>query len=182
MGLDMYIFRAQYPNLDEKSIYMYQDLDIYITEEEINWAMYDDLRPYCQKVMAVHEWYDTKAIAEKYGLGNDCYLSMCVPENSVFANGENTKITLSAAELKVMFTKREHTFVWTTKLDEIKYWRKAYDIQDWFYEHLPNVENCGFYLLDDELQEEFNAHFEDSEHFDFIAPNENSALFYHEWY
>lgn len=66
--------------------------------------------------------------------------------------------------------------------EEIRYWRKAYDIQDWFHENIDGeVENTGFYILSVEQVLNFNKVFRE-DRFGAEEPDEESALFYWEWY
>ena len=59
---------------------------------------------------------------------------------------------------------------------------KEYDIQDWFHENLSvQVENTGYYILDEDTIDEFNKAFPDDA-FDAEEPTDDSALFYWEWY
>jgi hypothetical protein len=59
---------------------------------------------------------------------------------------------------------------------EVMYWRKEYGLQAYFYEQLGDVENCGYYHLDEEFINAFNWAYP-SWHIDY-----GDGLFYHEWY
>lgn len=49
--------------------------------------------------------------------------------------------------------------------EEVRYWRKAYDIQDWFHDHIEeDVENTGFYILSGTMLLAFKEHFENDEY------------------
>lgn len=89
----------------------------------------------------------------------------------------NISINLNI-ETKYTVSKEEIRFV--CKCEEEKYWRKAYEIQDFFYDHYP-VENVGYYKLSKEVIEEFNKRYP-RDAFEAEDETESSALFYHEWY
>ena len=62
------------------------------------------------------------------------------------------------------------------------YWRKAYDVQEWFHENLGVVvENTGYYLLNTEIIQQFNEAFLERP-IPEEPPDEESALVYYEWY
>lgn len=66
--------------------------------------------------------------------------------------------------------------------DEVQYWRKAYDVQEWFHENIDGiVENTGYYILDENLRTEFNIKFPEDTLPDEETPDEY-AYFYWEWY
>lgn len=82
--------------------------------------------------------------------------------------------------LKYIVERVEKRFV--CKCDEVQYWRKAYDIQNWFHDHIDDeVENTGFYILSRELLLEFGESFSEYE-IEAEDPSEETALFYWEWY
>lgn len=65
---------------------------------------------------------------------------------------------------------------------EVMYWRKAYDVQDWFHENLGVVvENTGYYLLNAEIIRRFNEAFPERP-LPEGSPDEEPALAYYEWY
>ena len=62
----------------------------------------------------------------------------------------------------------------------MEYWRKNYDLQDWIYDNIEGVDNCGYYVLDLDVVSEINYMFDAS--IPAVKPSETEALFYHEWY
>lgn len=81
-------------------------------------------------------------------------------------------------EEKYTTTKSVPHYIWIES--EEAYWRKHYSLQDWFYDNLEDVENCGYYILDANLIAEMNEVFGESVSED--DPTDDEALFYHEWY
>lgn len=72
---------------------------------------------------------------------------------------------------------REETF-FVCENDEIRYWRKEYDIQKWFHDNIPEpVENTGYYLLTEQILQVFNEAYPNSK-LPVETPNENCALVY----
>lgn len=84
-------------------------------------------------------------------------------------------------DLEAKYTTRRVETGFACLTQEIRYWRKAYDVQEWFYEQLDRpVENTGFYLLTKEDLELFNQRWDDM--VDDDSPGVESAIYYWEWY
>lgn len=184
MGLDMYIYRCSKPDLNPNKVYDSSEIfGVVLTEEDLTEPMYHDLAPYCEKIHVINRYYDMERIRADYGLSEDawiwCYSGKGITIGDKTPAGKrNVEISNEDVETKYTVSKEEIRFV--CKCEEEKYWRKAYDIQDFFYEHYP-VENVGYYKLSKEVIEEFNKRYPEDT-FEAEDATESSALFYHEWY
>ncbi len=184
MGLDMYIYRCSKPDLKPNKVYDSAEIsDIMLTEEELKEQMYRDLTPYCEKIRVINHYYDMEKIRADYGLSQDawiwCWCGSGITVGDKTPTGRrDVEISHEDIETKYTVSKEEIRFV--CKCEEEKYWRKAYEIQDFFYDHYP-VENVGYYKLSKEVIEEFNKRYP-RDAFEAEDETESSALFYHEWY
>lgn len=184
MGLDMYIYRVSKPNLDDTVIYNYVDLNgIVLDDGDLDKPMYRQLAPYAQQIQVRTQCYDMDKIRRDYELSNDSYISMRSSYRIVITDrksGKMVDISSDVIERDYIVEKVEKRFV--CNKEEVAYWRKAYDIQNWFYEHIEDgVENTGYYILPGELLLKFNKVFKE-DRIEAESPDEESALFYWEWY
>lgn len=188
MGLDMYVYRVQKPCLDVSKVYDRDDIyGVVIDENEINAPMYCQLIPYCERLRVITHYYNFDKLKEDYGLSEVHIGGYSYDGNGAATfiygvkDGEkfNAKIKDDVIMNKYIIDKEESCYV--CKITEVQYWRKAYDIQDWFHENIPcNVENTGYYLLDEDQRAEFNKEFP----YDTLPEDssEEYAYFYWEWY
>ena len=190
MGLDMYIYRIRKPQLEER-VYTEQEIsDMGLSSVEVDYAtmeksLYEQLLPYMTVRNVIGEYINKKKIIKDYNLPKDSFISMLAFHGIELSwDGEDGSVSgtqfIPQEELdkKYITTKTVPTYIWRT--EEEKYWRKHYELQDWFYEKLGNVENCGYYVLDADLIAEMNAKFD--EHVFEEDPTDDEALVYHEWY
>lgn len=184
MGLDMEIRRISKPHIDDSIIYNRADIHGVVLEEgELKEPMYRQLAPYTQALQVRSRYYDMEKIQEDYGLSDNPHISMmcasCV-EVTDFKTHKTVEITRAEIDQKYTVERVEKCFAWNS--EEVKYWRKAYDIQDWFHEHIEErVENTGFYILSVATLLAFNKAFPEGR-IEAIEPDEEEALFYWEWY
>lgn len=189
MGLDMYVYRVQSPGLDADKVYDRNEIEgVVLHKDEIDEPMYRQLLPYCDKLRVISHYYNFDKIKEDYGL-SEVHIGGYTYDNKGgrtflygIKNGENfhTEVSDDVIQEKYIIDKEEPCYVCCT--DEIRYWRKAYDVQDWFHDNIDgNVENTGYYILDEDLREAFNREFPDD-----TLPDEETtgqyAYFYWEWY
>ncbi len=187
MGLDMYVFRASRPRFNENAVYARSKIDgIILPEEKANEPMYRQLLPFCQKLKIRNKYYDMDRICRDNGLTRDeTYVSMISAATTSFADLSVTpsrvvSISSQVIEERYVLEKVEPCFVCT--LDEVRYWRKAYDIEDWFCEHFDEkVENTGYYRISDDMLRQFNRAWPEYV-IDEPADTEEGSIFYHEWY
>lgn len=198
MGLDMFVYRVSKPHLDDELVYDYSDLDGIIisaydvddpavteltSKSDVTVRKLTDLLPYTQLVKVRFKEYDMKRIQKDFGL----------PEQSYIGGSSSAKITVKSRnggkELEIPMSTVKKKYIVDVvenclfaKCEEVMYWRKAYDVQAWFHGEIqPDVENVGYYILDEYLLKEYNEKYPDYR-FPFEIPCGESALFYHEWY
>lgn len=189
MGLDMYVYRVRKPSLDTGMVYDRNDLDgIVIHEADIDEPRVRQLIPYSAKVRVVNHYYNLGKIGEDYGLseahiggwecGDDGSFTTIYGDKD--GRSEFIKVSDELIESKYTIDKEETCYVCSE--DEVRYWRKAYDVQDWFHENIPEpVENTGYYILTEELLKAFNKAFPEDK-IPKIAPDGEQTLVYWEWY
>lgn len=190
MGLDMYVWEIYKPKLDKTSYTSEQLRDMghsFVTVEEFDeyGAAMCELRPYCAKVVVEQAHCDLEKIIADYNLPKDSYIGMWSADGITVGGkrgDEYVQQEISTHDIDEKYTilKDEECYVWHS--EEVAYWRKAYDKQSAWYEILDrDVENCGYYELTEDDIEEFRERFPDDEN-GFERDEEDSALFYHEWY
>lgn len=196
MGLDMYVRRVSKPHLDERKVYYPDELYQYsvIKKEDFSEEMYGDLLPYMQPIRFASRSYDTDRIAIEFGITK--------PRPYGYSNGyilfddgndlsENRKrIEISSRDIDEKYTVWSMDSGYAFSTEEVAYWRKAYDVQEFMHSRIRrDVLNCGYYLLNEEIIGDydltFRLPFEDDGYAVNIPhepPSEETALFYHEWY
>lgn len=184
MGLDMEILRISKPHLDDTLVYDRETIEgIVLTEDELKEPMYRQLTPYAQPARVRNRYYDMEKIRKDFGLSDDTYISAANAQR-IAVTDRKTGSTVGISNMDI---DRKYTIVQVEKCyicasEEVRYWRKAYDIQDWFIDHIGEpVENTGFYILSEDLLSKFNRTFHEDK-IDVEVPDEDSALFYWEWY
>ena len=189
MGLDMWVRRVRKPNLEDKE-YTYEELSnmgysmVSAKDIENEMSMFEQLLPYTIVRNVLTDYYNKAKMIEDYNLPEDSSIWHYSYEG-IEISGTNEEgarvsqfISNKDVEEKYTVTKSVPHYIWSE--DEEAYWRKAYDLQDWFYANLENVENCGYYILDANLIAEMNKTFNEDVPED--DPTDDEALFYHEWY
>jgi hypothetical protein len=189
MGLDMYVYRINKPKLEDR-VYTTDEIIgaglSYVltkeTEDEIQ--LITELLPYTITRDVICQFYDREKMIVDYNLPDDSYIGMYSPEGIALygtRNGEGVSQFISREDVKTKYTLTETRPCYIWNAEEVYYWRKAYDIQDWIYSELfYEVQNCGYYELDGELISRLNAEFD--EEVPVEDPTNEHALFYHEWY
>ena len=191
MGLDMYINRVEKIELEDK-VYTSDEINeissMICTLEEFERAgdSLAQLLPYASKVNIINKYYNLEKMAEDNGLAH-AHIGLISGEkigiNGKDSSGETTLVYIPTEVVneKYIIERAEESYVWSC--EEVAYWRKHYPLQDYFYELIGNVENCGYYLLDEEMICDLKEKWlEEAEDIPIEAPTDTSALFYHEWY
>ena len=185
MGLDMHVFKIRKAILNEKRAYTTQELRergiSYVSLEDAkeNIDLYRQILPYTTKADVTADFYDVQKIIADYDLPKNSHIGMMSYDKIIVAgtdaNGDyiRQEVTREEIEEKYILTKTEIYYIW--KSEEVAYWRKHYDLQDWIYDVLGNVENTKYCYLDEETIKELN------DTFDECIPVEPD-LFYWEWY
>lgn len=184
MGLDMEIRRVTNPNLDDSVIYNNQDISLVLLDkDELEMPMYRQLAPYVQLIQVRSQYYDMEKIRKDYDLSDASYISMMSAYRIAVTDREKKKtVEIDDYDIKTKYTVERVEPKYACQTEEVRYWRKAYDIQEWFHEHIEeDVENTGFYILSGAMLLAFNKAFPE-DRIEAIEPDEEEALFYWEWY
>ncbi len=185
MGLDMYLVKAEKPNL-QFGIYDASDPVIQnfllISKEDHDDEMYKYLKDFMTRIQVNEKVFDYEKIKSDYGITGTIHASNYSSKGVVFS-GENKNteaIPLSIVESNYM--KHFIKTVFAVNIECIYSWRKAYDVQDAIYNSLDcYIENCGYYPVHNDVA---NAIAEVDDNFDvnIIEREIEGCIFYHEWY
>jgi hypothetical protein len=155
-----------------------------IEEVEQDKSTIEQLLPYTIVRNVLTNYYNKAKMIKDYKLPKNSSIGMYsntgIQISGFNESGERVSQFISTEDIeeKYTITKSVPHYIW--KESEEAYWRKHYELQDWFYENLENVENCGYYILDADLIAKMNEKFHESVVED--DPTDEEALFYHEWY
>lgn len=189
MGLDSYILRVRKVLLNKRK-YLHQELfdenlcHVSVENFESEPGLYEQLRPYVVKTDVECEFYDVDKMIADYNLPKDSHIWKYDGNGDITIggydeNGDSVDHIFTYEKKKeYVYTKIVPYYCW--KEDEVEYWRKNYDLQDWIYDNIEGVDNCGYYVLDLDVVSEINYMFDGS--IPTVKPSETEALFYHEWY
>ena len=184
MGLDMYIFKAEKPNLDTGIVHDYDKLrnDGYslFDKEDIDTPMLSDLKKFCVLIKAKAQYWDTEKIQKHYNLKERPHWCGCGPEGNYFGYYGIDHNTISEEDSRQFGFEKETEF-WATFVDEVAYWRKAYSLQNRIHNAFKRkpIENCGYYRLTKAQL----AMIRRNDPYDRQLSDEDvGSLFYHEWY
>ena len=184
MGLDQNIFRISRTHYDLNKVYQRSEVSggILIDEEDAHESSVQQIIPYCQKVRFIDIEYDYPSICRDYDLADDARPFLWNGNIVAFQDGNRKKVEVPASKINEKYTIYKTISGYACNAQEVNYWRKNYLISDWFHEHISvPVENCGYYILNEELIDEFNEAFPD-EWIEPEDPADDSALVYWEWY
>ena len=182
MGLDQNILRVSRTHYDPDKVYPYNEIGdgILIYEQDIHESAVQQILPYCQKIQFISEDYDYPAICRDYGL-TEARPYMWSDDGTAFCD-DHRDVMIPTSEIDEKYTIRKTVIGYACNAREVNYWRKNYLISDWFHEHIDvPVENCGYYILNEELIDEFNETFPE-EWIEPEDPTDDAALVYWEWY
>ena len=189
MGLDQYVYRIEKVNLEDR-VYTSKELrELGFSFAEVRnvneyLECYADLLPYTIQRNVSSEFYDIEKMIADYNLPSNSHIWMQsynkIALGGYTDNGERVEqeITREEIEEKYTVTKILPYYIW--KESEVEYWRKNYDLQDWVYDELDNVDNTKYCILGKEVIREINRLF--GECLPLREPTKESALFYWEWY
>lgn len=201
MGLDMYIYRASRVSEDDLKVMNklpHGDISdkfpraLIITKEDYkeNPTLYAEILPYMSSIQVENSYVDLMKLKKAYNIPEDAYISgrsydgekvgyhFTTPKTK---KSQRVELTYEEVEEKFTFTQMDDAYI--VYIDEVYYWRKAYNIQDEFYAKHP-VENCGYYKLSYEEMATIANNFDAGLYGvveDFVD-DEDTAYFYHEWY
>ena len=184
MGLDSYIFRIKKLRMVNR-VYTTSELDSagysyeFVENAEKNMHRYDDLLPYMERKMVTAEFYDMEKIKEDYNMTSVYLSSVCWPEigfSGKDAEGNHVTYTINNAIVQERYTieKTLEAYIWY-KEEEIHYWRNNHELQEWM-----QADNIQYCVLGVDNIKYINEHFDAN--IPLEEPDEESALFYYEWY
>lgn len=186
MGLDMYIYRAKKINLPDSKVYDEEEIvkslnEAFVGSDPLK-PMESQLMPYCSKLRVQNRWIDFEKIKENFNMSDPDLCGFWDGEYHFSDTGDacNHDVSISPDIMceRYSFVKEEIKYV--CELEEVGYWRKAYDVRNWIRENLDcKVENCGFYHLNKKFIQDFNKQFPDDHTFENL---DSEDLFYYEWY
>ncbi len=187
MGLDQYLYRIRKTNLDENVVHDYEKLPaIRVSESDIDAPEIEEIRPYLQKVRASYQALDMKAIEAAFhasGISIGCISSSGITF-SWEDQGEYKRFDIPCEDShKFEVEKTECFYVCDAK--RLKHWYKNYKVSDFFADHFGRpVLNCGYILITQDVVDDFNEEFRSNLNYIDVdcTYDENSAVFYHEWY
>ena len=189
MGLDQYVFRVKKAELEDREYTTNElsGLDVnYVSAKNVeeNEEFYAQILPYAIKRDVSYLTYDVDNMISDYNLPSNSRIWMSCYDRIEFCgtdeNGERVTKVITREEIEEKYTlvETEPHYIWDQK--EIAYWRKNYDLQDWVYDALDNVDNTKYCILNKDTIREINRAF--GEHLPLREPTKRSALFYWEWY
>lgn len=198
MGLDMFVFRARRPTVDMNLIYDSQNApgNLTMEEKDINLSAYQQLKPYCEKIRILRHDINYEKIAKDNGLEkvrlvgqfDDFYLfedgeieedlaKTCV---DIMNHDYASYISIFQEDMDKKYSIPREDVAYVTELEEVLYWRKEFEVRDWFHYSLQTrIENTGFYILDEKIINKYNKKYKDKQ---LPESTKDTALFYHEWY
>ena len=190
MGLDHYIYRVRKPQLEER-VYESAEIDnmpnmhrAFLKDAEEEMELIEQLLPYTVVRDVESQFINAKKLFEDYNIPENahmCYMSSFeITYAGTDENGKRVEKTVSTREIDEKYTIKKVLPCYIWESEEVQYWRKHYELQDWIYEHIDGVQNTGYYILDADLIRELNKEFD--EHIPKEDPDDESALFYWEWY
>lgn len=183
MGLDMFLFKAKQIREKElvelidkntetfpSGIWVFEAKDV---EKFDNEAMFADLMPYLSKIDAKKSCYDIDRIKSDNNIPSEARLFMRSRdrETAIFSfrwNDEKKDVQFGRDEYII----EQKVEVYVCKAEEVRYWRKAYDIQNKIHQSYDGIiENCGYYALNEDILRELLPRWK---YF--------NGILYHEWY
>lgn len=189
MGLDQCIYRVKKLELSER-IYTSEelggmDLDKVAVEDFENCkGLFGQLKPYMVKRDVLCKLYDIEKMIADYNLPSGSriwrYSYDDIELSGYDENNQQVSRAISRDEIERKYIKTEIIPHYIFSREEVCYWRKHYDLQDWIYEHVSNADNTAYCILSADLINELNETFD--EDIPIEEPTDESALFYWEWY
>lgn len=190
MGLDQYIYRVSKPNLENR-MYTAEEIALIgnlhrvsVVDFETKDCLFEELTPYVIKRDVECEFYDVEKMIADYNLPKNSYIWRYSGGGITIGgrdeNGKKIDQEIFNNEIREKYTKTEIIPCYIWKAEEVQYWRKHYDLQDWIYDSIDEVENTAYRILSADLIEDLNETF--GEDIPTEEPTDKSALFYWEWY
>ena len=190
MGLDSYVYRVSKPEGLEDRVYSSDEFYAMglsaIPAELQDEPSICELMPYCVDIRIEMPHVNMEKVCADYGFGESAEIVAQNSDGSIVVyekndDGNEHFHELSGAEVREKYLlSRVEDYIAFQK-EEIAYWRKDYDVSEFFADsHKGGIENTGYYILDLDTILQFNSLFADE--LPVEEPNAESALFYWEWY
>ena len=196
MGLDMYLYKAKRPEYkkDEEFIdieWLKRRGFTCIMKEKIN-ELEKALVPYCKEEAVMVKLLDKRQMILDYGCDPDSselcmtfYTNNKVGYTIYSENEEPKEFKLTIEELAEKYEFESLEDVYVIRLENINYWRKDYELQDYISQMFDyDIQNCEYKKLNidqvyqimeyDESNQRMASAIEDE--------TEDCAYFYVEWY
>lgn len=183
MGLDQSIYRISKPELEDR-VFKRNELNYYnyCSVDENEEYLHEEILPYVVIRKVETEMMDLEKMFADKGIPNHANLGMMCSEyyKYYWEDGEERKsIEVKVSEITEKYIKTEILDMYIWEQEELYYWRKNYEVQDYIYD-VVEAENCKYCLLSTDIQRElidtYGANFEVEEN------TEDSGIFYWEWY
>lgn len=189
MGLDSYVFRIIKPEPLNEEVVSEPELNSiglnFVRTVDLTPGMFQDLVPYSLQARIITPDLDMEAIRKVYGDSVGKAGLIFNQDGSIeFLNSGSENILITADEVQRKFKVYKEMPSLLFFSDEVAYWRKNFSVQKFFYEHIDDIENTGFYIISKEVLEQYNELADKNgwQRLPLEAPSEYTALFYHEWY
>ena len=196
MGLDMYLFKVgKLTEKEGKEIHKARKDEVYkryhcIDKESFDreHSMYGDLMPYVRPITVIATLFNCEQCFKDYNINKDDILFRSQMNDEISWHLENkTVITLKGEQYsKYLYDAEQEVYVF--KCEEVAYWRKDYNLND-FFSNIFEVENCGYYKLSNENKQELKAYIRRCQPEDVknnldikLLSSKTSNLFYHAWW
>lgn len=201
MGLDMWLFKIERLNDKEVAELAEKHIDE-ISQAGCNYIeknafeeyldMYTDLEAFVRRVKVKREVFDYEACFKTHGISKDDtpFGSFQSPISIGWTFRSGAKVEINREEYE-SYLHTEDDEVYVFKSEDVAYWRKYYELDDFFRERRV-VENCGYYLLEEEEKkdlkkflkkhnpEEWKSH--DSNYDIALLDDETANIFYYAWW
>ena len=151
-------------------------------------GMYGELKPYVRPITVITTFFNYEQCLKDYNINKDDILFRSQGGETISWHlKDNKEVVLTKEEYsKYLFDSEQEVYVF--KCENVAYWRKYYDLAD-FFDERHDVENCGYYLLHEEekkeLKEYLKKHDPDSfkDNLDIkLLGSRKANLFYHAWW
>ena len=199
MGLDMFVYSVSKISEEEKEEYNNKSIYNIASESNINFIrksdynaepnLFEQIIPYLTEISVIDEEIDFDKIRKDFKIPEDAeiYWSHYKEDqiDYVFKNSKGFSKEISI--ITDDYLKHSVTEIFAFKYEEIAYWRKKHELQDFIYKILKRdngiqVENCGFYPLSDKQVAEINNYLKKAQNSQRIYREGDNAVVYYEWY
>lgn len=193
MGLDMYMYRAKKLNEAEvksligkhaQKIAEESDYTYFTKNEVLDDPELAELMPMLTTVTMKNTFINMEKIRKDNEIPEDAYIAGSSYSNKgnsySFRNdsGFHKEVSLPEDVLQTYLFDADEEYL-VCHMEEVAYWRKEYDVQDFIHENIEaDILNCGYYEVSQELLDRLYDMGEVEE----LYCEDDEKIFYHEWY